>query len=141
MIELQEFQPDSALTKNALARPLIFVSGTIGEELAIEALRCGAVGYLIKGNLSRLAPAIIRALDEAATLVERRRQEGQIARLTRVLRMLSGINGAVIRIRDRSELFGVPARRDSRRLRYGYRGASEPRHAHGRARRLVGCGR
>jgi diguanylate cyclase (GGDEF)-like protein len=90
--------------------PFIFVSGTIGEERAIEALRRGAMDYVLKGNLSRLAPAITRALDEAAARVERRRQETQIARLTRVLRMLSGINGAVLRIRDRSELFGEACR-------------------------------
>jgi diguanylate cyclase (GGDEF)-like protein len=90
--------------------PFIFVSGTIGEERAIEVLRCGAVDYVLKGNLSRLAPAITRALDEAAARVASRRQEEQIARLTRVLRMLSGINGAVLRIRDSSELFGEACR-------------------------------
>jgi DNA-binding NtrC family response regulator len=74
------------------------VSGTIGEERAIEALRCGAVDYVLKGNLSRLAPAINRALDDAAARLESRRQESQIARLTRVLRMLSGINGPARRL-------------------------------------------
>jgi diguanylate cyclase (GGDEF)-like protein len=124
---LREFQPNVILSDFTLPQfdglaalqiarevapnlPFIFVSGTIGEERAIEALRCGAVDYLLKGNLSRLGPAIIRALDEAAARVERRRQEGQIARRTRVLRMLSGINGAVFRIRDRSELFGEACR-------------------------------
>jgi len=45
--------------------PFIFVSGTIGEERAIEALRCGAVDYVLKSNLKRLAPAVRRALREA----------------------------------------------------------------------------
>ncbi|HEV7446185.1 MAG TPA: EAL domain-containing protein [Steroidobacteraceae bacterium] len=124
---LRDFQPNvilsdfslpqfSGLTALRIARevapnlPFIFVSGTIGEERAIEALRCGAVDYVLKGNLSRLAPAINRALDDAAARLESRRQESQIARLTRVLRMLSGINGAVLRIRDRSELFAEACR-------------------------------
>jgi diguanylate cyclase (GGDEF)-like protein len=119
---LRDFQPDVILSDFSLPQfngvaalaiarevapdlPFIFVSGTIGEERAIEVLRCGAVDYVLKGNLSRLAPAITRALHEAAARVESRRQEEQIARLTRVLRMLSGINGAVLRIRDSGELF------------------------------------
>jgi diguanylate cyclase (GGDEF)-like protein len=90
--------------------PFIFVSGTIGEERAIEALRRGAVDYVLKTNLNRLAPAITRALDDAAARAERRRQESQIVRLTRVLRMLSGVNGVVLRIRDRDELFDEACR-------------------------------
>jgi diguanylate cyclase (GGDEF)-like protein len=84
--------------------PFIFVSGTIGEERAIDALLCGAVDYVLKTNLARLAPAVKRALEESAARAEQRRQEAQIARLDRVLRMLSGVNGLVVRIRDRMEL-------------------------------------
>ncbi|HTT05068.1 MAG TPA: EAL domain-containing protein [Steroidobacteraceae bacterium] len=85
--------------------PFVFVSGTIGEERAIEALHRGAIDYVLKDNLTRLAPAVRRALAEADSRAERRRQEVQIAHLTRVLRMLGGVNGAVLRIRDRTELF------------------------------------
>jgi diguanylate cyclase (GGDEF)-like protein/PAS domain S-box-containing protein len=46
--------------------PFIFVSGTIGEERALEALRQGAVDYVLKDNRARLVPAIERALQEAA---------------------------------------------------------------------------
>ena len=81
--------------------PFIFVSGKMGEDRAIDALHRGAVDYVLKSNLSRLFPAVQRAVEEAAT---RRRQAAQIARLDRVLRMLSGVNGAVVRIRDRVEL-------------------------------------
>jgi len=45
--------------------PLIVVSGTIGEETAIECMRFGARDYILKPNLSRLCPAISRALEEA----------------------------------------------------------------------------
>src|SRR5215469_13466276 len=84
--------------------PFIFVSGTIGEERAIEALRRGAVDYVLKSNLARLGAAVRRALQDAEARAVRRSQEQQISRLTGVLRMLSGINGAVVRIRDRTEL-------------------------------------
>jgi diguanylate cyclase (GGDEF)-like protein len=84
--------------------PFLFVSGTIGEERAIEALRRGAVDYVLKSNLARLGAAVQRALHEAEAGAVRRRQERQIRRLTSVLRMLSGINGAVVRIHDRTEL-------------------------------------
>src|SRR5689334_5242581 len=45
--------------------PFIFVSGTIGEERAIEALKRGAVDYVLKDNLRRLAPAIRGAVRQA----------------------------------------------------------------------------
>jgi signal transduction histidine kinase len=50
--------------------PFIFVSGTLGEETAIESLKRGATDYVLKTRLSRLGPAVRRALAEA---VERRR--------------------------------------------------------------------
>lgn len=45
--------------------PFIFVSGTIGEEVAIECLQSGATDYVLKGNLRRLGPAVRRALRES----------------------------------------------------------------------------
>ncbi|MGH8713801.1 MAG: diguanylate cyclase domain-containing protein, partial [Casimicrobiaceae bacterium] len=51
--------------------PFIFVSGTIGEETAIESLRGGATDYVLKTNLSRLPTAVRRALQDAA---ERRKR-------------------------------------------------------------------
>ena len=45
--------------------PFLFVSGTIGEELAIESLRSGATDYVLKDRLERLLPAVQRALSEA----------------------------------------------------------------------------
>ncbi|HET9389156.1 MAG TPA: EAL domain-containing protein [Steroidobacteraceae bacterium] len=58
--------------------PFIFVSGTIGEERAIEALRCGAVDYVLKSNLKRLAPAVRRALREAGERVARDEAEARL---------------------------------------------------------------
>ena len=55
--------------------PFLFVSGTIGEEAAIEALRNGATDYVLKHRLMRLVPAVERALREAAERAERRHAE------------------------------------------------------------------
>ncbi len=55
--------------------PFIFVSGTIGEDAAVESMRMGAQDYLNKANLRRLVPAIQRELREAGSRRERRRAE------------------------------------------------------------------
>lgn len=55
--------------------PFIIVSGNIGEETAVEAMRSGAHDYLIKGNLARLAPAIEREMAEAEVRRKRRQAE------------------------------------------------------------------
>ena len=51
--------------------PFIFVSGTIGEDTAVAAMRTGAHDYIMKSNLARLAPAVERELREAAVRRER----------------------------------------------------------------------
>ena len=55
--------------------PFIFVSGTIGEDIAIEAMKSGAQDYIMKTNLSRLVPAIRRELQEAQVRRESRLAE------------------------------------------------------------------
>ena len=60
--------------------PFIFVSGTLGEELAVEALRIGATDYVLKTRLSRLVPSVERALREARERGERRRAEDALRR-------------------------------------------------------------
>ncbi|MGH7058419.1 MAG: response regulator, partial [Acetobacteraceae bacterium] len=109
---LRELRPDLVLSDFSLPRfdgmsalviaaaeapdtPFIFVSGTIGEERAIEALKHGAIDYVLKDNLGRLAPAATRALGAAAARRAHQQAEERLARLTRVLQMLSGINTAV----------------------------------------------
>lgn len=83
--------------------PFIFLSGTIGEERAIEALKCGAVDYVLKSNPMRLVPAVERALAEAELRRTSRMAEQQVRRLTGVLQMLSGINAALVRTQSRDE--------------------------------------
>jgi two-component system sensor histidine kinase UhpB len=87
--ELEEFEPDlilsdyhfpafDGLAALALAQkkrpdaPFIFVSGAIGEEVAIDTLKRGATDYVLKSRLSRLVPAVKRALQEAEDRRERR---------------------------------------------------------------------
>ena len=52
--------------------PFIIVSGGIGEDIAVAAMKAGAHDYLMKGNLSRLAPAVERELREASIRSEQR---------------------------------------------------------------------
>jgi len=60
--------------------PFIFVSGTLGEEVAIEALKIGATDYVLKTRLSRLVPSVHRALREARGRAERKRAEDALRR-------------------------------------------------------------
>ncbi|MBU1798592.1 MAG: PAS domain S-box protein [Bacteroidetes bacterium] len=52
--------------------PFIIISGTIGEDVAVNAMRAGAQDYLMKGQLKRLIPAIERELQEAKIRVQRK---------------------------------------------------------------------
>src|ERR1700724_2679792 len=75
---LPSFDGISALklaTKACPDVPFIFVSGTLGEEVAIEALKIGATDYVLKTSLSRLVPSVVRALREATQKAERKRAE------------------------------------------------------------------
>jgi len=58
--------------------PFIFVSGAMGEEAAIDALKRGATDYVLKDRLSRLGPAVRRALREAEERRERRQAEAAL---------------------------------------------------------------
>lgn len=59
--------------------PFIIVSGTIGEDLAVEAMRAGAHDYLMKDNLARLIPAIQREMQESRIRHERKQRERELA--------------------------------------------------------------
>ncbi|BDI18539.1 hypothetical protein ANSO36C_43410 [Nostoc cf. commune SO-36] len=58
--------------------PFIFVSGSMGEELAIEALKLGATDYVLKRNLRRLVPCVQRALREAQEKCDRQLAEARL---------------------------------------------------------------
>src|SRR5690606_5189065 len=59
----------------------IVVSGTIGEEHAVDLMKQGAQDYLLKGNIRRLIPAVDRELRETALRREHRRAQERIRRL------------------------------------------------------------
>jgi len=92
---LREFAPDVILSDFSMPQfdgmealrlakelapdiPFIFVSGTLGEEYAIRALKNGATDYVVKSNLVRLSAAVERALAEAKVLRERRQTEAAL---------------------------------------------------------------
>ena len=81
--KLPSFDGLSALKLAQSARPdlpFIFVSGTIGEDVAIEALKIGATDYVLKTRLERLVPSVQRALREARERAERRKAEQALRR-------------------------------------------------------------
>jgi signal transduction histidine kinase len=69
--------------------PFIFVTGTMGEEVAIETLKSGATDYVLKTRLARLAPAVQRALRETADRRERQRAEEKLRKSLDQLRALT----------------------------------------------------
>ena len=87
----------SVLKESHLDIPFIIVSGTIGEETAVEAMRAGAHDFMIKGKLARLLPAIERSIREAESrregIAERARNEAERDRLLNELR-------EAVRVRD-----------------------------------------
>lgn len=108
--------------------PFLFVSGTIGEELAIDALQRGASDYVLKDNLLRLPSAVERALESSRHRAERVRVENELRNSEERFRTivessrdwiwehdtrgaLTYSNGAISRILGYSpqELIGVPA--------------------------------
>jgi signal transduction histidine kinase/CheY-like chemotaxis protein len=81
--KLPSFDGLSALKLALDARPdlpFIFVSGTLGDEVAIEAVKIGATDYVVKSRLSRLVPSVQRALREARERAERKKAEEALRR-------------------------------------------------------------
>lgn len=104
--QLEQFAPDMILSDYALPAfdgstaltlakeyaphtPFIFVTGTMGEEVAIETLKNGATDYVLKTRLARLGPAVHRALRESAERRERQHAEDKLRRSLEQLRALT----------------------------------------------------
>jgi two-component system, cell cycle sensor histidine kinase and response regulator CckA len=113
--------------------PFIFLSGTIGEETAVAALKEGAQDYLMKGNLKRLIPAIQREIREQEERWHRKRLEQQVQWLQKfetIGRLAGGIahdfNNALGVILGWSELGDQRAETGSRQqLREAFRKISD----------------
>ena len=80
-----------------LDTPFIFVSGTIGEDVAVEAMKAGAQDFLTKGNLRRLIPAIQRELRDAEVRGERRRAQTALLERARLAELTSDVGIALTR--------------------------------------------
>jgi PAS domain S-box-containing protein len=87
------------LKEQGLDIPFIIVSGTIGEDTAVAAMKAGAHDFLTKGKMTRLGPAIARELREAENRRQRREQE-RAARLAREHHdmLLDNLHDAVIAV-------------------------------------------
>lgn len=70
--------------------PFLLVSGEIGEDIAVQAMRAGASDYLLKGRLARLAPALEQALKSAEA---QRQREGALLALQRSREQLAALAG------------------------------------------------
>ncbi len=108
--------------------PFIFVSGTLGEEVAVESLKRGAADYILKERPARLVAAITRAVEESKARAERRRIEEALREAQERLRgiyesskdaigyttldgRLLDVNHAFVRLTGwpREELLGIPS--------------------------------
>lgn len=77
------------LKASGLDLPFIIVSGTIGEETAVEAMRRGASDYLLKDRLGRLEPAVTSALSQASLRREHRRADEALSQSEERFRQLA----------------------------------------------------
>src|SRR5256885_3394991 len=78
---LPELEAPAALAlvrERAPDTPFLVVSGSMGEDTAVAAMKSGAVDYIMKDRLQRLAPAVERAIEDAAVRRDRRRLEPQL---------------------------------------------------------------
>jgi PAS domain S-box-containing protein len=78
--KMPKFDASSAialLKETNIDVPLIIISGTVGEETAVECMRLGAQDYIIKGNLFRLCPVIARELEESEVRNKQKQAESQ----------------------------------------------------------------
>ena len=69
--------------------PFILVSGEIGEDIAVQAMRNGANDYLLKSNLARLAPAALLAIEANRTRIAKQRADMALSRSRQQLRELA----------------------------------------------------
>ncbi len=81
MPHFSALQALETLKSKQLDIPFIIISGTIGEETAVLALKAGAQDYLIKGRLARLVPALEREIREAHSRLERKLAEAENRKL------------------------------------------------------------
>ena len=77
------------LRESGLEIPFIIVSGTIGEDIAVDVMKRGASDYLLKDRLKRLGPAIAHAVEEGRSREERKRAEAALGQSEAEFRALT----------------------------------------------------
>ena len=97
----------SLIRATGLDVPFIFVSGTIQEDTAIEAMRAGAQDYLMKGNLKRLLPVVRRELAEAEVRRKRTQAERELRLRDVRIRAMHEINLAITSTLDLDGLLEI----------------------------------
>jgi PAS domain S-box-containing protein len=85
-----------ALQETRLDIPFIVISGTIGEDAAVDAMKNGVHDYLMKGNLKRLGAAIEREIHDAGIRRDHRRAIDKIQHLNRVLRAIRDVTQVIV---------------------------------------------
>jgi two-component system, cell cycle sensor histidine kinase and response regulator CckA len=85
--------------------PFLLISGTIGEEAAIESLKAGATDYVLKHRPERLVPAVRRAVQEAEERIQRRQIETELLRREKYFRALTDNTLDILTILDREGRF------------------------------------
>ncbi|HVF10860.1 MAG TPA: response regulator [Abditibacteriaceae bacterium] len=91
--------------------PFLFVSGSLGEELAVETLKGGATDYILKQRLTRLVPSVRRALRESTERLQRQQAEANLQqselRWRRFIEAnilgvaITNLNGAIVEANDK----------------------------------------
>ena len=85
--------------------PFLLISGTIGEQAAIDSLRAGATDYVLKHWPDRLIPALRRAVQEATERSQRRQAETELHRREKYFRALTENTLDILTILDREGLY------------------------------------
>ena len=125
---LEIFQPDVILSDYSLPRfdgmkalkltlehapltPLIIWTGSIREDAAVYCMKAGANNYVLKGNLKRLGPAVIRALEEKESLAARRQAEETLQKNEKRFRALiqNGLASIALLAADGTLIWESPA--------------------------------
>ena len=91
MSEAQGVLPDT---------PFVFVSGTAGEELVVECLKSGATDFVLKSQMSRLGPAVRRALKEAEERIARTQAEATLADSLRFIQSIIDATPSLVYVYD-----------------------------------------
>jgi signal transduction histidine kinase len=105
--------------ESGLGIPFILVSGTVGEEVAVEAMKHGATDYLLKDRISRLGNAVERALEQHRLRLEHIRTENELRQKTALLEaqvdstldgilVVDGHGRKILQNQRFTDIFGIP---------------------------------